>query len=289
MKYIPKKQACIINDFYDDSTYIIYTPTYVNLPFQPTGAGFFHADRGYFVERDNLKMHLIMMTVKGSGTITYRNKTIKLLPGQAVLLNGTEYHMYMTTAGQEKWDFKWIRFYSRFFQQFDKFINKDSFFPVSILNTEFEQEIDAFIQYIKGKEALKDIPLSNLISSLLTILCEQVTFDANSHFQENRFRAIEKVREFITSSFSEKINVEDLAEQCNMNKFAFIRKFKDYLGITPYAYIQKERINQAIVLLETTSLPIGDISEDVGFTDQNNFTKQFKNFMGITPTQYRKQ
>lgn len=289
MKYIPKKQACIINDFHDDSTYIIYTPTYSNLPFLPTGAGYFYAGRDYFVERDNLKMHLIMMTVKGSGTISYRNKTLKLLPGQAILLNGTEYHMYMTSSDQERWDFKWIRFYSRYFQQFDKFINMDSLFSVSILSTEFEQGMDTFIQYLKGKEALKDILLSNLISSLLTLLCEQVTYDANSHFQEIKYRAIENVRKYISDNFKQKTKVENLAEQCNMDKFAFIRKFKDYLGITPYAYIQKERINQAIILLETTSLPIGDISEEVGFTDQNNFTKQFKNFIGITPTKYRKQ
>jgi len=58
--------------------------------------------------------------------------------------------------------------------------------------------------------------------------------------------------------------------------------------MTPYAYIQKERMNHAMFLMETSSASILDIAEMVGFTDQNNFTKQFKQFMGMTLTQYRK-
>jgi len=222
MKYIPKKQASIVNDFYADSTYIIYTPTYANLPFQPTGAGFFFAGNRYFVERDNLKMHLVMMTVKGSGTITYRNKTIMLLPGQAVLLNGTEYHMYRTSPEMGKWDFKWVRFHSRYFPQYDKLINNDSLYPILVLNTEFEQCIDLFIQYIKSKEAMKDIPLSNLISTLLTVLCDQVSFAPYSQFREKKYNGIEDIRKYIDANFDKNIHINDLSRRCNINKFAFI-------------------------------------------------------------------
>lgn len=288
MKYNPKKQACIVNDFYKDSTYIIYTPTYKNLPFLPTGAGYFFAGAEYFVERDNLNMHLMLMTIKGSGTIYYRNKSILLLPGQAILINGNEYHMYRTTPKQQKWSFKWVRFQSRYFRYYDRLINNDSFYQMSVINTVFEESCDSFIQYIKGKEALKDILLSNLISSMLTVLFEQVSFDPIIQFKE-KYKAIENTRKYIGAHFDQQINIDELAKQCNMNKFSFIKKFKNYLGMTPYAYIQKERINQAIILLETTSIPIGNIAESVGFSDQNNFTKQFKNFMGLTPTQYRKQ
>lgn len=288
MKYKPKKQACIVNDFYDDSTYIIYTPTYKNIPFLPTGAGYFFAGEEYYVERDNLNMHLMLMTIKGSGTITYRNKTILLLPGQAILINGNEYNMYRTTPNQHKWTFKWVRFQSKYFYHYDRLINNDSFYPMSVINTNFEEKCDTFIQYIKGEESLKDILLSNLLSSMLTILFEQASFDPIIQFRE-KYEAIENTRKYICTHFDQRINIDNLAELCNMNKFAFIRKFKNYLGMTPYSYIQKERINQAIILLETTSIPIGDISDSVGFTNQNNFTKQFKSFMGLTPTQYRKQ
>lgn len=285
-QFISKKQAEIINDFYADSTYLIYTPSYPNLPYTPTGGGYFFAGEDYYVERDNLNMQLLITTVKGCGAFVYRDKSFSLMPGQAVLINGNEYHKYETAPNQGRWDFKWVRFSTEYFNLFDNIINQDSCFPISIVNTEFENLCDLFLQYLKSKEALKDLPMSNIVDSLLTILSEQTTYDPTFKYRE-KYANIERTREFISCNYNKNINIDELSKIANMNKSAFIRKFKTYVGMPPYAYILKERIHQAIIMLETSALSIQEISEIVGFASQNNFAKQFKAFMGISPTQYR--
>ena len=40
-------------------------------------------------------------------------------------------------------------------------------------------------------------------------------------------------------------------------------------------------------LLETTELRISDISEEVGFSDANYFTRIFKKYAGLSPAKYR--
>jgi transcriptional regulator GlxA family with amidase domain len=59
--------------------------------------------------------------------------------------------------------------------------------------------------------------------------------------------------------------------------------------MSPYAYLQKIRISKAMELLEISEKNIVEIAYEVGFGDQNNFTKQFKLRTGMTPTQYRGQ
>lgn len=54
-------------------------------------------------------------------------------------------------------------------------------------------------------------------------------------------------------------------------------------------YSQNSRINKAKTLLRQTDLPIGDISEELGFYDACHFTKNFQKLTGITPLSYRKQ
>jgi AraC-like DNA-binding protein len=44
-----------------------------------------------------------------------------------------------------------------------------------------------------------------------------------------------------------------------------------------------------MVLLELSEKSICEIAYEVGFCDQNNFTKQFKIHTGTTPKKYREQ
>lgn len=288
MQYEPKKQANIINDFYKDSLYIIYTPAHSHLPFLPTGGGYFYSGSGYFVERDNLNMFLILLTVKGAGAVSYRNKTAFLLPGQAVLLNGNEYHKYYTSPAQGKWDFKWIRFHTDYIDTYDTFINGGTMSILSVINTEVESYCDTYLQYLKSKDIKKDINMCSLISQILTSMCE-ISASENEASFNNRYQDVEDARQFISDNYQKKIRIEELSAGYNLTKFSFIRKFRHHFGITPYSYLQKERINMASLLLETTNISIVQISEDVGYSDQNNFTKYFKSYMGMTPSQYRRQ
>nr|WP_248927978.1 helix-turn-helix transcriptional regulator [Paenibacillus hamazuiensis] len=52
-------------------------------------------------------------------------------------------------------------------------------------------------------------------------------------------------------------------------------------------YINSKRIEQAKLLLGSTSLSVADISDRVGFASSNTFIRVFKRHEGITPGQFR--
>lgn len=103
-----------------------------------------------------------------------------------------------------------------------------------------------------------------------------------------RVQIIKSSLEFIRKHYQEKIYIQDLAENANMNQQYFCRFFKKILGKSPVTYINEYRIKQSIILLQTTDKAIMDICLDCGFNNLGNFLREFKRHTGFTPLQYRK-
>ncbi len=60
------------------------------------------------------------------------------------------------------------------------------------------------------------------------------------------------------------------------------------MGINFVQYVWRKRIEAAIAELTTTTDPLKDIIQRVGYLDTPNFIRKFKKETGHTPGQYRK-
>lgn len=86
-------------------------------------------------------------------------------------------------------------------------------------------------------------------------------------------------------------NVEDIDVRfamCFPDVCWFIRNFKKYTGSTPMQFIVGIRINNAQMLLETTTYSINEISKIVGYDNQLYFSRLFHKLKGYSPREYRK-
>jgi AraC-like DNA-binding protein len=276
------------NDISGDSIYLIYAPTFTDLPFLPTGAGHFKATPRYYVERNNLNMYLVMVTLSGCGNLVYRSKHLSLAPGYAVLLNGMEYHKWYTSPGYETWNFKWIRFQTPYFDMYDSLINQGGANALYVCNTTVEDQCSSFLSCLKRENKLKDIILSDLLQRTLTTL-SVVAADQYRQSDLAFDTSMNTCQKYIQENYASSVTLEDLAKISCLTKFSFIKKFKKYTRMSPYAYLQKIRISKAMELLEISGKNVMEIAYEVGFGDQNNFAKQFKLRTGMTPTQYRGQ
>ena len=64
---------------------------------------------------------------------------------------------------------------------------------------------------------------------------------------------------------------------------------KQTLGISPGRCIGEAVIRQAKSLLASTTLPVQEIADHLGFQNQSHFGTFFRRFAGLSPTTYRKQ
>ncbi|QDT66501.1 AraC family transcriptional regulator [Calycomorphotria hydatis] len=80
--------------------------------------------------------------------------------------------------------------------------------------------------------------------------------------------------------------ISELAEACRLSVRQFQRLFKTTYGTSPRDYWMKLRIRAACELIRNSRLSIIEITNQLGFYDQSNFTRHFKKHTGKTPRKF---
>ncbi|MGB1208234.1 MAG: helix-turn-helix transcriptional regulator, partial [Paracoccaceae bacterium] len=65
------------------------------------------------------------------------------------------------------------------------------------------------------------------------------------------------------------------------------RVARQYLGLSPTAYVNRVRMEHAAMLLGGTDQPIPDIAVDCGLENLSHFYRLFQSHYGTTPRRYR--
>lgn len=100
---------------------------------------------------------------------------------------------------------------------------------------------------------------------------------------------VKKTAEFLSLNFSQKITLLQLANRVNLSEIYLSRIFKKEVGMTIFQYIAHLRCAQAAEMLKGSDISIQEISNYVGYPDNNYFVKVFKVHYGMTPSEYRAQ
>ena len=80
-----------------------------------------------------------------------------------------------------------------------------------------------------------------------------------------------------------------LAEAVNISEDYLTRIFRKEMGISPWDYLNRYRIQLACKLLTQTGLSINEIAQDTGFQDQAYFCRVFKKVKGFPPGHIRQR
>ncbi len=100
---------------------------------------------------------------------------------------------------------------------------------------------------------------------------------------------IDKALKYIDENFKDNINLNTIADKCNLSSCYFSKLFKREVGVNFSQYLKNKKIQHAKKLLKTTEIPILNIAIDLGFEDCGYFIRVFKNIEGITPKKYREK
>jgi AraC family transcriptional regulator len=91
--------------------------------------------------------------------------------------------------------------------------------------------------------------------------------------------------DYIHAHLDGDLSMAQIANNVNISPNYFASSFKKATGISLHQYVIKQRIDRAIILLETTKLPIANISSLVGFSSPSHLTRHCKRLTGMTPKQ----
>lgn len=85
------------------------------------------------------------------------------------------------------------------------------------------------------------------------------------------------------------LDVDFLVDKMAISRSAFYVKMKSITGTGIKEFINKIRINRAMLLLQDPDIPIVEVSERTGFNNQRYFSTAFKQMTGKTPSKYREE
>jgi YesN/AraC family two-component response regulator len=114
-----------------------------------------------------------------------------------------------------------------------------------------------------------------------------VTNYINSHSKASDY-IIDYITDYIENHYPEEIYLDLLAQKLGITSNYISSYFRDKVGTNFNYYLNNFRIKKSINLLSNSSFKIKDISEKVGYTNVNTFTRAFKKHFGKTPDEYRK-
>lgn len=100
---------------------------------------------------------------------------------------------------------------------------------------------------------------------------------------------VDTILNYIHTHYSEKIELEDLANLTFCSEVHVARIFKKVTGTTVVSYTNKIRIDKAVYLLDNEHISVKEAAEQVGYQNLNNFYKYFKLYTGMTPAAYIKE
>ena len=100
---------------------------------------------------------------------------------------------------------------------------------------------------------------------------------------------IQSAQHWLRNHFSVANPVEEMIKRSKLAERTFKRRFANATGLTPIAYVQRLRIEDAKRRLERTDASVDEISWRVGYEDSAFFRRLFKRTTGLAPGAYRKR
>ena len=148
---------------------------------------------------------------------------------------------------------------------------------------------ESLLPLLTVQSRVGNVCISNLLSELLTDLYKIKALSISDGRQYRERPAwLLATNDYIDQNLNKKLTVSELSARCQMSESSFFKRFREEIGMSPYDYLLKRRLERAATLLRTTGFQIKTVSRLVGFPSSNHFSARFRERYGVLPHEYRK-
>ena len=132
-------------------------------------------------------------------------------------------------------------------------------------------------------------PVRNRLLGRLYDLIGQIQQDALADYQpERRGQLAGQAKDYLIAHYRrEDLTIDETARALKVTPEHLRKVFKDWYGISPRAYLQQYRLEQAKALIDTNEIKLGEVAGLCGFAYNSYFYELFHRVTGLTPAQYR--
>lgn len=161
-------------------------------------------------------------------------------------------------------------------------------FPINTLIPAPDSITEDYLRCLREiyREANHPQPLQEVVMRALDIYflrLERAIKAAYSHIPNH----LKEVQQSMERTLDESWDLKRMASMAGLSPSHFSVEFKRYFEQSPMRYLTGLRMQQALFLIQSRSMRIGDVAKNVGYSDVYHFSKAFKAHFGKSPIKYR--
>lgn len=106
---------------------------------------------------------------------------------------------------------------------------------------------------------------------------------STEHFYQEK---INQVIDYISANLHSPLQMDVIADKINVSQRQLLRIMRSALKESLYTYIARQRVERAVLYMQTEKMSLTKLSAMVGYDNPQSFSKAFKKQFGIPPKTY---
>ena len=98
-----------------------------------------------------------------------------------------------------------------------------------------------------------------------------------------------QVKFYLTQNYASPVSLAQLAQRFEISTANLSRLFRHEFGVGFSRYLTTLRLESALALLNSTTLPVSEVALRCGFSTSGYFIRVFRRHFGVTPKDYRRR
>jgi AraC-like DNA-binding protein len=250
-------------------------------------AGFFKKAHGHSVERNNLDEGILIYCIAGKGKFLHNGDSWTVLPGDLVYCYPKTHHIYKSDE-MDPWTIYWMHVSGPRMAHYRKLIGFTPATPIVKLGIHID-----IIELFRSLYSLytsinSDTRRAAIYACAQHILASMAMAQRPSNASPQWEQEIQSIISFMEKSVDRKMRLDDFSDYLGLSRYHFSRRFRSITGMPPMKYFAHLKIKKACFLLQSTSLKVKAISQDLGFENEYYFSRCFKICVGCSPQNYCK-
>lgn len=235
--------------------------------------------------------------LSGTRTLFVDKTTLSLHPGSVVIIAPNVLHKFVDTISGNLYSRVIFSYTPECFpgfltkvRGFNSCVPESYYYFRNINNPDYFEHLTTVKNTLAKITNLYEFSIYSSFLQLLMVLAnEDFTTSITPHRVSNSKNLIEQVSLYISTHLEDDLSLNTLANTFFVSPSHLSRSFKKVTNIPLATFINEQKVQRAIWLLQEYNSPLSIIAKQSGFTSISSFNRIFKAITDQTPSEYKKQ
>ena len=230
--------------------------------------------------------YLIHYVVSGSGTLRCNGQEYAVTAGMLFIIYPSQVASYQADEA-DPWQYNWVGFNGTDARRLVKMTGLSKDQPV--WRSDDPEATCALLRGIADASDNTAAADAEMVGRLYLFLAHLIQHSRTRSVGDTHQTYVDNALRYIQYNYASNIGVADIARYVGISRSQLYRAFLQDFGVSPHAYLQTYRINEACSLLRDPAYSVAEVAGSVGFNDPLYFSRVFKSIKGVTPSDYQKK